>query len=214
MLEIVVRRDGSVGDVRLKRSLDRGLDQRAIEAVRQWRFAPARRHGVPVDVDRRSRRRVQVEVVPCTSCSGLPRCRCCLPRRRWVSSRGGSARGARVRESARVELLKALAFPDASAVSASGPSTSNWTPGSCLRSRRRRGDRTPCEHVDEPAPPIFGERGNPLTTLAAVVDRALRGRRGHGAGGHALCQAPAPEARDSATAQHATAVPRPESRSN
>ena len=50
VLEIVVRRDGSVGDVRLKRSLDRGLDQRAIDAVRQWRFAPARRHGVPVDV--------------------------------------------------------------------------------------------------------------------------------------------------------------------
>jgi periplasmic protein TonB len=51
VLEIVVRRDGSVGDARVKRSLDRGgLDQRAIEAVRQWRFAPARRHGVPVDV--------------------------------------------------------------------------------------------------------------------------------------------------------------------
>jgi len=50
VLEIVVRRDGSVGDVRIRRSLDRGLDQRAIDAVRQWRFAPARRHGVPVDV--------------------------------------------------------------------------------------------------------------------------------------------------------------------
>jgi TonB family protein len=50
VLEIVVKRDGSVGDVRVKRGLDRGLDQRAIEAVRQWRFAPARRHGVPVDV--------------------------------------------------------------------------------------------------------------------------------------------------------------------
>ena len=50
VLEIVVRRDGSVGDVRIRRSLDRGLDQRAIEAVRQWRFAPARRHGVAVDV--------------------------------------------------------------------------------------------------------------------------------------------------------------------
>ena len=50
VLEIVVRRDGSVGDVRIRRSLDRGLDQRAIDAVRQWRFAPARRHGVAVDV--------------------------------------------------------------------------------------------------------------------------------------------------------------------
>jgi protein TonB len=50
VLEIVVRRDGSVGDVRVKRGLDRGLDQRAIAAVRQWRFAPATRRGTPVDV--------------------------------------------------------------------------------------------------------------------------------------------------------------------
>jgi protein TonB len=49
-LEIVVRRDGSVGDVRLQRGLGAGLDQRAIDAVRQWRFAPARRMGTPVDV--------------------------------------------------------------------------------------------------------------------------------------------------------------------
>jgi TonB family protein len=49
-LEIVVRRDGSVGDVRVLRGLDRGLDQKAIEAVRQWRFSPATRHGAAVDV--------------------------------------------------------------------------------------------------------------------------------------------------------------------
>jgi protein TonB len=50
VLEIVVRRDGSVGDVRVRRGLDRLLDQRAIAAVRQWRFAPATRRGAPVDV--------------------------------------------------------------------------------------------------------------------------------------------------------------------
>jgi TonB family protein len=49
-LEIVVRRDGSVGDVRIVRRLGAGLDDRAVQAVRQWRFAPARRLGVPVDV--------------------------------------------------------------------------------------------------------------------------------------------------------------------
>jgi protein TonB len=49
-LEIVVRSDGTVGDVRLQRGLGSGLDQRAIDAVRQWRFSPARRQGVPVDV--------------------------------------------------------------------------------------------------------------------------------------------------------------------
>jgi protein TonB len=50
VLEIVVRRDGSVGDVRVKRGVDRGLDQRAIAAVRQWRFTPATRRGAPVEV--------------------------------------------------------------------------------------------------------------------------------------------------------------------
>jgi protein TonB len=50
LLEIVVRADGRVGDVRVLQGLGAGLDQRAIEAVRQWRFSPARRLGKPVDV--------------------------------------------------------------------------------------------------------------------------------------------------------------------
>jgi periplasmic protein TonB len=49
-LEIVVRRDGTVGDVKLLRGLRGGLNDRAVEAVRQWRFAPGRMKGVPVDV--------------------------------------------------------------------------------------------------------------------------------------------------------------------
>jgi protein TonB len=50
LLEIVIRRDGSVGDVRVLQGLGAGLDERAITAVRQWRFDAARRKGVPVDV--------------------------------------------------------------------------------------------------------------------------------------------------------------------
>ena len=50
VMEIVVRRDGTVGDVTLLQRLGSGLDQRAIDAVRQWRFSPARRFGTPVDV--------------------------------------------------------------------------------------------------------------------------------------------------------------------
>jgi protein TonB len=49
-LEIVVRSDGSVGDVRILRRLGSGLDERAVQAVRQWRFSPARLKGAPVDV--------------------------------------------------------------------------------------------------------------------------------------------------------------------
>jgi TonB family protein len=50
VLEIVVRADGSVGSVKLLQGLGAGLDQRAIDAVRQWRFNPAKRYGTPVDV--------------------------------------------------------------------------------------------------------------------------------------------------------------------
>ena len=49
-LEIVVRRDGSVGDVKVVRGLRGGLSDQAVQAVRQWRFAPGRMKGVPVDV--------------------------------------------------------------------------------------------------------------------------------------------------------------------
>jgi protein TonB len=50
LLEIVVRRDGTVGDVRVIGGLGHGLDQRAVAAVQQWRFSPATRLGAPVDV--------------------------------------------------------------------------------------------------------------------------------------------------------------------
>ena len=50
LLEIVVRHDGSVGEVRVLQGLGAGLNDRAVQAVRQWRFAPAHRLGAAVDV--------------------------------------------------------------------------------------------------------------------------------------------------------------------
>ncbi len=50
VMEIIVRRDGTVGDTRILNRLGAGLDERAVQAVRQWRFAPATRQGSPVDV--------------------------------------------------------------------------------------------------------------------------------------------------------------------
>jgi protein TonB len=49
-LEIVVRRDGSVGDVKVLHGLRGGLNEKAIEAVRQWRFSPGHMKGTAVDV--------------------------------------------------------------------------------------------------------------------------------------------------------------------
>ena len=50
LLEVIVLADGSVGEVRVVRGLGFGLDERALRAMRQWRFHPAERHGVPVSV--------------------------------------------------------------------------------------------------------------------------------------------------------------------
>ena len=52
MIEVVVRPDGTVGDVRVVRSLDRkyGLDDEAVKAVKKWLFAPGKKDGVAVPV--------------------------------------------------------------------------------------------------------------------------------------------------------------------
>ena len=51
-LECIVMPDGTVGDVKVTRSLDPifGLDQEAIKAAKQWRFRPGIRQGEPVPV--------------------------------------------------------------------------------------------------------------------------------------------------------------------
>jgi protein TonB len=52
LLECIVQPDGSVGRIRVVRSLDSsfGLDQEAIKAASKWRFAPGTRQGQPVPV--------------------------------------------------------------------------------------------------------------------------------------------------------------------
>jgi periplasmic protein TonB len=52
LLECVVQPDGSVGNIKVVRSLDGsfGLDQEAIKAARQWQFAPGTRFGQAVAV--------------------------------------------------------------------------------------------------------------------------------------------------------------------
>jgi protein TonB len=49
-LEVTVSETGQVATVRVLRGLGGGLDERAMAAVWQWRFAPARRRGTPVAV--------------------------------------------------------------------------------------------------------------------------------------------------------------------
>ena len=50
-LRVVVGADGFVRQVELVRGLGFGLDERAIEAVKQWRFRPGTKNGRPVNVE-------------------------------------------------------------------------------------------------------------------------------------------------------------------
>jgi len=51
-MEAVVEADGTIGKVRVVRSLDKkyGMDEEAVEALEKWRFAPGKRGGDPVPV--------------------------------------------------------------------------------------------------------------------------------------------------------------------
>jgi TonB family protein len=50
-LEIVIGEDGTVRNVAVLESFDHDLDAKAIEAVKQWKFDPATKKGIPVAVE-------------------------------------------------------------------------------------------------------------------------------------------------------------------
>lgn len=47
-LDVVVDEQGNVSDVKVTKSLDEGLDQQAVTAVKTWKFQPATKDGKPV----------------------------------------------------------------------------------------------------------------------------------------------------------------------
>ena len=52
VLAVVVKDDGSVGDVQVKESLDAvyGLDAAAVKAMKEWQFKPGTKDGKPANV--------------------------------------------------------------------------------------------------------------------------------------------------------------------
>jgi TonB family protein len=51
MLFALIREDGSVGDIRVIKSLDSRLDESAALALSKWKFRPARNPQGPVEVE-------------------------------------------------------------------------------------------------------------------------------------------------------------------
>lgn len=49
-LEMVVGEDGTPREIKVLKKLGMGLDEKAVEAVKLWKFEPARKNGVPVAV--------------------------------------------------------------------------------------------------------------------------------------------------------------------
>jgi protein TonB len=56
VLSAFVGVDGDLAEIKLVRGLGKGLDEKAVECVKQWRFSPGSNFGEPVP------RRVQLEV--------------------------------------------------------------------------------------------------------------------------------------------------------
>jgi TonB family protein len=50
LLSLVVTANGDTADIKVTRALGSGLDEKAIEAVSQWKFEPATKDGKPVAV--------------------------------------------------------------------------------------------------------------------------------------------------------------------
>ncbi len=51
ILYAVIRRDGSVDSIQLVRGIDEQLDANAIKALRQWKFRPGAKQGIPIELE-------------------------------------------------------------------------------------------------------------------------------------------------------------------
>ena len=50
LLYVEIDPNGTATNIRVQRSLGLGLDEKAVEAVKQWKFKPGQKNGQPVTV--------------------------------------------------------------------------------------------------------------------------------------------------------------------
>jgi len=51
VLHLIVGTDGKAHDISVQRSLGMGLDEKAVEGIKQWRFEPGHKDGQPVPTE-------------------------------------------------------------------------------------------------------------------------------------------------------------------
>ena len=51
ILYAIIRKDGTVDSIQLVHGVDSRLDANAMEALAQWKFQPAEKHGEPIDLE-------------------------------------------------------------------------------------------------------------------------------------------------------------------
>ena len=51
ILYAIIRKDGTVDSIQLVHSVDSRLDENAMEALAQWKFQAAEKHGEPIDLE-------------------------------------------------------------------------------------------------------------------------------------------------------------------
>jgi protein TonB len=50
IISAIVRKNGGLDVLKVVRGIGLGLDENAVEALKQWKFRPGMKNGVPVDV--------------------------------------------------------------------------------------------------------------------------------------------------------------------
>jgi len=51
ILYAIIRKDGTVDSIQLVHGIDSHLDANAMDALAQWKFQPAEKHGEPIDLE-------------------------------------------------------------------------------------------------------------------------------------------------------------------
>ena len=89
LLYVVIEPDGSASNFKILRGMGFGLDEKAVEAIGQWKFKPGMKDGLPVPVQASDRSEFPVDVMPVERVN----LHCCAGTIAGMAGRGPAQRG-------------------------------------------------------------------------------------------------------------------------